>query len=33
MRTPRTGTWKIKRVEITRLLREDQSLSHDWVAS
>jgi fatty acid CoA ligase FadD22 len=30
---PRTGTWKIKRVEITRLLRESQSLAHNWVAS
>jgi len=30
---PRTGTWKIKRVEITRLLAESQSLSRNWVAS
>jgi acyl-coenzyme A synthetase/AMP-(fatty) acid ligase len=30
---PRTGTWKIKRVEIARLLRESQSLTRNWVAS
>ncbi len=30
---PRTGTWKIKRVEIAGLLRESQSLSRNWIAS
>ena len=30
---PRTGTWKIKRVEIARILREGQSLSRNWIAS
>jgi len=30
---PRTGTWKIKRVEIAELLRESQSLSKNWIAS
>jgi len=30
---PRTGTWKIKRVEIAQLLRESQSLSRNWIAS
>ena len=30
---PRTGTWKIKRLEIAELLRESQSLSRNWIAS
>jgi acyl-coenzyme A synthetase/AMP-(fatty) acid ligase len=30
---PRTGTWKIKRLEIAELLRTSQSLSRNWIAS
>ena len=30
---PRTGTWKIKRVEIAQLLRESQSLTRNRIAS
>jgi len=29
---PRTGTWKIKRVEIARLFSEGRSLAGNWVA-
>jgi fatty acid CoA ligase FadD22 len=29
---PRTGTWKIKRVEIARLFAEGRSLASNWVA-
>jgi acyl-coenzyme A synthetase/AMP-(fatty) acid ligase len=30
---PRTGTWKIKRVEITRMFQESQALAQNWLAS
>lgn len=30
---PRTGTWKIKRVEVARLLAESRILAHNWTTS